>query len=646
MSPIEPRRIRSLLAFASLFLCGYLFLTNLASAQDSGADLIKVRERLWLKPGPNQDSPSAPKLLVVYPIENARLDFDEEKTRYAGRVEPADAQVLLDGQPVRVWPGGVFTGLLQVPVGERQVKLAAKKGSASTTVVRHLTRSPQVLGPTEWPLAFRPAHPVEPGGPEDYWLRPGSKLNVKLFASPGHHASVRVGENGNWIEMKSIPATPAQGGAYAGTIIADDKMSATATPVEFMLRSDSKAGKPSKMLTMKSSLKVRVLPPELKLTGAIDKNFGTFLKRADGWDRWGNFVHGSPFPVVEKLGERVKVDYGRGETGFVEMEAVKLRAEPGACPMPDLGAASINISGISGGVQTDRLTIDWKAARPVAAVFLPDAKDGARKLTIHLIGASKANAAILEAPPSSFFETARVIPAEGNSPPRVEVRLRGDSLWGYGLAMSGEDTLRLTVRAQPEVPAPSAKKPLGGVRIMIDPGHGGDDIGAIGPSGLCEADITLITSTYLAARLKQLGATVNQLRTEDATVSLDARVDKAIAWDPDLFISVHYNSVSMGTDPMADVGPKVFYHYPHSIHLASAVDGPLVALFGSNGRTQVLPQVFRVNRNVSPCPSILVEGAFICNPADEVHLRDTRQLRVLAEAIAEGVLRTMRGGGS
>jgi N-acetylmuramoyl-L-alanine amidase len=52
----------------------------------------------------------------------------------------------------------------------------------------------------------------------------------------------------------------------------------------------------------------------------------------------------------------------------------------------------------------------------------------------------------------------------------------------------------------------------------------------------------------------------------------------------------------------------------------------------------VLPQVFRVNRNVSPCPSILIEGGFVCHPEDEVRLRDGLTLQRMAEAIAAGVV--------
>jgi N-acetylmuramoyl-L-alanine amidase len=61
---------------------------------------------------------------------------------------------------------------------------------------------------------------------------------------------------------------------------------------------------------------------------------------------------------------------------------------------------------------------------------------------------------------------------------------------------------------------------------------------------------------------------------------------------------------------------------------------------------RVSSQVFRVNRNVSACPSVLVESAFICNPADEAKLRQTETLKTAARAIADGVRAAMTGAGA
>lgn len=630
------KNLVSLVLFSTLFAA----VVACARAQEASEELPQITERLWIKPGPVQDSPGAPKLLVIYPAKNTKLSYSEERTRYAGRVEPDDAQVIINGNPVKVYPGGVFTGLLDVPVGERQVKVTAKKRGNSTTVERSVTRSPEPIGPAEWPLAFH-SSPVEPTG--EYWMREGSLLKVKLYASPGHAASVRVGPNGKWQPMTAARATKSQGGAYEAEIKIDSSIPETLQAVEFSLRSSAASGRGEKTITKTSALKLRRMPATEVRMGVIEKNLGTYLMNPEGWDRFGNFVKGTPFPVIEKLGERVRVDFGRGETGYVEMEAIKIAPEPAEYPRPTLSAPKFEVNGKA--KRADRLTIDWNLSHPISAVFAPESGNEPTRVTIRLIGADNAEAAQFSAPESSYFNSVRVIPALSHAAPRVEIDFRDRGLWGYGFSMPDANTLRLTVRARPDLPNPSSVQPLRGLRIMVDAGHGGDDIGAIGPSGLCEADVNLVTSLHLGAKLKALGATVKQIRTDDSTVDLDTRVDRALEWDPDLFISVHYNSVGFGTDPFADSGSKVFYHYPHSITLADAIEGALKAKLDSGAKPKVHAQVFRVNRNVSPCPSVLVEGAFVCNPHDEVKLRSTKHLSQVAAAIADGVVRLMSGAG-
>jgi N-acetylmuramoyl-L-alanine amidase len=133
-----------------------------------------------------------------------------------------------------------------------------------------------------------------------------------------------------------------------------------------------------------------------------------------------------------------------------------------------------------------------------------------------------------------------------------------------------------------------------------------------------------------------MGATVRQVRRGDRRVELDARVDMALAWDPDLFVSLHHNAVGGGEDPLEASGSKVFLSL-RAQQGAGPGDcrPPRSALTEST--PDVLPQVFRVNRNVSLCPSVLVETAFISNPRDEARLRKTETIKADARAIAEAI---------
>jgi N-acetylmuramoyl-L-alanine amidase len=100
------------------------------------------------------------------------------------------------------------------------------------------------------------------------------------------------------------------------------------------------------------------------------------------------------------------------------------------------------------------------------------------------------------------------------------------------------------------VPAPlkNTKPRVAGIRkIVLDPGHGGKDPGAIGPGGIAEKDIVLSVAKKLAAKLKkEMGVEVVLTRNDDRFIPLEDRTAIANAEDADLFISLHMNASPNG----------------------------------------------------------------------------------------------------
>lgn len=96
---------------------------------------------------------------------------------------------------------------------------------------------------------------------------------------------------------------------------------------------------------------------------------------------------------------------------------------------------------------------------------------------------------------------------------------------------------------QPSVPGSKPAEPAGIHTIVIDPGHGGKEVGAIGPGGLMEKDITLAVARKLSAALQaKINARVVLTRDDDSLVSLDQRTAIANQYKADLFLSVHMNA--------------------------------------------------------------------------------------------------------
>jgi N-acetylmuramoyl-L-alanine amidase len=171
--------------------------------------------------------------------------------------------------------------------------------------------------------------------------------------------------------------------------------------------------------------------------------------------------------------------------------------------------------------------------------------------------------------------------------------------------------------------------------IVVDPGHGGDDKGAIGSTGLDEKEVNLSVSRLLAGALRRRGAEVRLLRDGDSTVPLNARYRGSVGAEPDLFVSIHSNSIAVAADPMASQGTTTYFARPHSEPLARAISRRLSALeqVEDNG---VETENFRVIRQPH-FPAVLVENLFLSHPGDEERLLSREWRQRLAEAIARGI---------
>lgn len=169
---------------------------------------------------------------------------------------------------------------------------------------------------------------------------------------------------------------------------------------------------------------------------------------------------------------------------------------------------------------------------------------------------------------------------------------------------------------------------LSNLKIVIDPGHGGTEPGAISPNGWKEKDINL----DIARRVKKLLPSVILTREDDINVSLQDRVAFAYQVNADIFISIHNNSMPQGK---VGSGTETYYYREDSLLLAQCIHEALISKLGLPDGG-VRRRGFYVIKN-SPCPSILVEGAYLSNPDEEALLTKEDFRQKIAEAIVEGL---------
>lgn len=170
--------------------------------------------------------------------------------------------------------------------------------------------------------------------------------------------------------------------------------------------------------------------------------------------------------------------------------------------------------------------------------------------------------------------------------------------------------------------------------IFLDPGHGGEDPGAVGITGTFEKDVVLDISLRLQTLLRQAGARVIMSRERDVFVDLYQRVEEANQSPAEIFVSVHANSVAhdfpMGTETYVSNNPS-----SDSLRLAHLVQQELLQALGLYNRG-VKRRDFYVIK-ATHMPSILVEVAFLSNEQEEALLKNPAFRQRSAEAIFSGI---------
>jgi N-acetylmuramoyl-L-alanine amidase len=170
----------------------------------------------------------------------------------------------------------------------------------------------------------------------------------------------------------------------------------------------------------------------------------------------------------------------------------------------------------------------------------------------------------------------------------------------------------------------------GKFRVVIDPGHGGSDAGAI-RNGVYEKFITLDVAKRVEKMLKAQGYGVLMTRSDDSYVSLQDRVAFSEAYAPDIFVSIHVNS-STSDSPN---GIETHYYHQESIPLAQTVHSSLISTIKANNRGTFKSKFYVINHTTSP--AVLIEIGFLSNYTDRVQLLTNERKQATAKAIVEGI---------
>jgi N-acetylmuramoyl-L-alanine amidase len=189
--------------------------------------------------------------------------------------------------------------------------------------------------------------------------------------------------------------------------------------------------------------------------------------------------------------------------------------------------------------------------------------------------------------------------------------------------------------------------------VVIDPGHGGSEVGAVSGNGIKESELNYDIARRVKVALERVGMTVVLTREGDYRLPIQTRAEIVNALKPKLFLSIHHNG---GEAALHDgPGTEVYYQEqsPESKRFAGLLWEDLVATLKGNvvawrggtdagaiyRRGKDGTDFYGVLRETAGIPAVLIEAAYLSNPAEAALLAETLVRDAEAEAIAHGIER-------
>ena len=552
-------------------------------------------------------------LSVVYPPDNHETTADRI---FLIGTAPPTGEVTVNGQPIERSAAGHFAPSFPLQMGENTLTL--KYGSQTLTL--HVTRTsdapPAPVGVTFAADSLTPA--------VDIARLPNEPICFSAVAPPSATVSVLLNQ-------QSIPLLPQPASANlppnsavltlqnqpvsGGSIATYQGCTTTATPgllgtPEFQLSLNGQT------LKQAGTGKVEILSPtQLQVVEVTADPGATRTGPSTDYSRLTPLPKGTRATVTGRDGEWLRLDYG------VWIKASETQIISNAAP-PQTLIRSIRAT------QTDGWT-DIQFPLQVPVPFTVQQDDRTFTLTLYNTTAQTDTILLSDDPIIQRLDWQQTTSGQV----QYTFHLKTDQQWGYKLRYEGT-TLILSLRHPPTLG--TSRLPLTGIRIMLDPGHGGpEDLGSRGPTGTAEKDVTLTLAKLLRDRLEARGATVSLTREADIDLDLRPRIDAINQVEPTIALSLHYNALPDNGNAEQTAGVGAFWYNPqaHSLamflhhYLTQNLDRPSYGVFWNN-LALTRPTV---------APTVLLELGFMINPTEFEWITDPRQQEKLAEALAAGV---------
>jgi len=569
-------------------------------------------------------------LSVVYPPADHQTTANQI---FLIGTAPPQGEVLVNGKTITRSQAGHFAPSFPLKVGDNLFTLRYQNQQVQIKVKRLSTNAAPPIGLAFAKDSLTPAVDIArvPGEVICFGATAPTKATVSVrlgdrtIALLPQSQNVQLPPNSAALTQQDKPETQLVAGKYQGCATAVQP--ASLGQPEFQLTLN---GKTTKQL---GTGRVTILSPlQLEIAEVTADSGVARTGSSSDYSRLTPLPKGTQAAITGKEGEWLRLDYG----GWINSKETHIFK--GALP-PTSIIRSIRARQVAGATE---VVFPLQVPVPVTV------QQGDRTFTLTLYNTTAQTDIIRldDDPLISRLDWQQV------APNRVQYtfNLKSAQQWGYKLRYDGT-SLVLTLRHPPrkesrgageqgslrKIDANNAQhsKPLNGIKILLDPGHGGKELGAKGPTGYPEKEINLLVSQLVRSQLVAKGATVYMTREEDKDLSLSDRVAIIDKLAPAIAISIHYNALPDGGDAINTKGLATFWYNAQAHNLALFMHNYLVSKL-NRPSYGVYWNNLALTRPTT-APSVLLELGFMINPTEFEWITNQQEQQKLASAIADGI---------
>ncbi|WP_375501863.1 N-acetylmuramoyl-L-alanine amidase [uncultured Nostoc sp.] len=559
-----------------------------------------------------------PSLIVVFP--ETSYQTSSQKIFFLGTAPP-NGQVLINSKPITRSKAGHFSPSFPLQLGENLFTVRHDNQELQIKVTR-LPTDPEL--PQGLAFAKDSLTPAV-----DIAILPGELICFSAIAPPNASVSVKLANQTTALSPQpqqaqlpsNLAALTGQNQPYAQSSVGNYKGCTTVATAADLGQPHFQLTLNSKTITQPGTGKIQILSrAELPVSEVTVESGVARTGPSTDYSRLTPLPKGTRATVTGREGEWLRLDYGAW------INSKETRILPGAVP-PQTIIRSVGYRQLPGATE---IVFPLQVPVPVSV----QQSEGAFALTLYNTTAQTDIIRLDDDPLISRLDWQQEAPEQV----KYTFNLKKAQQWGYKLRYDGT-TLVLALRYPPKI-GNTRRKPLANLKIVLDPGHGGKETGASGPTGYLEKDLNLVVSKLLRDELVKRGATVVMTREDDRELSLAERQAIISQEEPAIAISIHHNSLPDDGDAEKTKGFAAFWYQPQAHNLAMFLQKYVVKKIGKPSYGVFWDNLALTRPTAAP--SVLLELGFMSNPDEFEQIVNPEVQKKTANAIAQGITEWFR----